>query len=154
MIVSTASIWQKKGWRTDELVIAPMLQEALGDGGDAPVGGIAKAPPPLDVAADLVDQRVLGVGLQAKGRLRGRRFLPRGRNWDNEARWAAPLPRLPFEGLTVLIERMMELRRSIGRIQNRPFVEAVQCPCPVPRFEYRYGTLIFQRCLAGIMSQP
>ena len=48
-----------------------MLQEPLGDGGHAPVGGIAQAPPRIDVAADLVDQRVFGVGLQVKGGLRG-----------------------------------------------------------------------------------
>ena len=71
-----------------------MLQESLGDGGDTPVGGIAQAPPPLDVAADLVDQRVFGVGLQVKGRLPGGRLFPRGRNGDDEARRTAPLPRL------------------------------------------------------------
>ena len=62
----------EEGLRTDEFVMAPMLQEPLGDCGHAPVGGIAQAPPPIDVAADLVDQRVLGVGLQIEGRLRRR----------------------------------------------------------------------------------
>ena len=48
-----------------------MLQEPLGDGGHAPVGGIAQAPPWIDVAADLVDERVFGVGLQVEGGLQG-----------------------------------------------------------------------------------
>ena len=126
MIVSTASIWQKKGRGPTKLVMAPMLQEPLGDRGHAPVGGIAQAPPPLDVAADLVDQRVLGVGLQIEGRLRGRRLLPRGRNRHDEARRAATLPRLSLERLTVLVERVVQFRRPIGRVQNRPIVETVQ----------------------------
>ena len=132
----------EEGLRTDELVMAPMLQEPLGDAGHAPVGRIAQAPPPIDVAADLVDQRVLGVGLQVEGGLRGGRLLPRGRNGHNEARRAAALPRLALKRLTVLVERMVQFRRAIGRVQNRPLVEAVQCPCPVPLFDYRSGTLI------------
>jgi hypothetical protein len=106
-------------------VMAPMLQESLGDRGYAPVGGIAQAPPPLHVAADLVDERVFGVGFQVEGSLPGGRFFPGGRNRDNEAGWTTPLPWFPFKWLTVLVERMMQFRRAIGRVEDRPLVKAV-----------------------------
>ena len=64
MIVSTASTWQKKGRAPTKVVVAPMLEQPLGRTGHAPVGRIAQRAPGIDVAANLVDQRVFGIGLQ------------------------------------------------------------------------------------------
>ena len=116
----------EEGLRSHKFVIAPVLQEPLGDCGHAPVSRISHTPPPIEVAADLVDQRVLGVGLQIEGPLRRGRLLPRGRNRDNKSRRAAALPRLPLERLAVWVEWMMELWRSVGRVQNRPLIETLQ----------------------------
>src|SRR3546814_4021525 len=74
-----------------------------------------------DVCASDLDQRVLGVGLQVEGGLSGGRLLARGRNRDDETGGAATLPRLAFERLAVLVERMMQIRRpvEIGRASCR-----------------------------------
>ena len=107
------------------------------------------------IAADLVDQRVFGVGLQVKGRLPGRRLLPRGRNRDNEAGRAATLPRLALKRLAVLVERMMQFRRAIGRVQNRPLVKAVQCLCPPHNLQnLHYFTEITVTFLRAASQRP
>jgi hypothetical protein len=101
----------------------PMLEKTLRDAGHTPVGRIAQITPRANVLADLVDQRVLGVRLKVKARRLGGRLFPRGRDRHNEARWPTPLPRLSSDGLSILVEWMMQFRRAIGRVQNRTLVE-------------------------------
>jgi hypothetical protein len=96
-------------------VMSPVLQEPLGDWGHAPVSRISQMPPPIDVAADLVDQRVLGVGLQIEGCLRRGRLLPGDRNGDNEARRTAALPWLALSALLLHTGRRPEKRKAASR---------------------------------------
>ncbi len=93
-----------------------MLQEPLGDGGHAPVGGIAQVPPWFDVPAYLIDQRVFAVGFEIEERLPGGRLLPRSWDGNDEPGRTAPLLRLALQRLTIRVQRMVQFRRSIGRV--------------------------------------
>jgi|SRR5665213_288041 len=69
---------------------------------------------------------MLRKGLEFKRRLIVRRLLARSRNRHDEARWPASAPRLAFERLAVVVERMVQFRRPVWRVQNRPIVKAGQ----------------------------
>jgi hypothetical protein len=102
------------------------MEQPLRRPGHAPVGRIAQATPAVEIAPDFVDQSVVGIGLQLERWLSGRRLLPRSRDRHDQAGRPPAGPWRTFEWLAVVVERMMQFRRTVWRVQNRPIVKAAQ----------------------------
>jgi hypothetical protein len=75
MMVSTASLAEER-LRAGKFVVAPMFEQSLRRPGHAPIGRVAQPAPAIEIAANFVDQGVVGIGLQVERRLSGRRLLP------------------------------------------------------------------------------
>ena len=54
---------EERGWAS-ELMMAPVLQKSLRYARDAPIGWVAQGPPSSEIATDLVDKRVFGIGFE------------------------------------------------------------------------------------------
>ena len=136
MAVSTASIWQKNGPNIAELVMPPMLEEALGIGRDFPIVGIREAPPLIHVVAEFIDDSRSRVVLLLLGGeslafvedqfCLGRLCLalPRLGDRRDELGAAAALDN-PLGRLAVFIELPILSRVLIGRVENRPLEELI-----------------------------
>lgn len=96
---------------------SPMRQQLAGVGGDAvPVA----CPPALDLAADVVDQRVLLEALPRCIEVERRLFARAlGRPRDRDERLARPPPFLDLPGRPALAEREVALGWLERRVQNR-----------------------------------
>lgn len=81
-----------------------------------------------DPVTDFIDQPVIGVGFEVERSLAARRLLPRRRNGNDDSGGPAAGPQRAIQRLAILIERMMPLRRTIRRVENRLLIEAGQCP--------------------------
>ncbi len=74
------------GRRRPRKIAAPLRRPC-----HTPIGGIAQRAQRIEIAANLIDQGVFGIGFQVK----------RSRNWHSESRRATTRPRLPVERLAV-----------------------------------------------------
>lgn len=129
----------EEGFLLRELVLTPMLQQALSGRRDTPLGGIGQATPVRDVAADLVDDPSRVVFLVVRGQVesvgndkRGLRgltllLLCLG-NGSDEFRRTASCPWSLLQWLAFIIQGVMAGGRLIGGVEDRLFVEANRHP--------------------------
>ena len=120
-----------------ELMLAPVFEEALGDGGDAPVGGVLQAAPSGDIAADLIDDRqgvllaVLFLLIEEVVLFSALTLLSGGGHRRDQGGGAAAVARWLVERLAVFAQGVMPRRLLVRGVEDRMFEKTAGHESPI-----------------------
>lgn len=135
----------EEGPRPLEIIVPPVLKQALRRRGHAPVVRIGNLPPAFEMSPDFVDDRVLVVGarlsslgMEGQSRLLGRTSSPRLGNRRQIFRTPTPAERIMVKRLPLVVKAMMTGRRCIRRSEYRLFVKRF-CHAATPPESTRFS---------------